>query len=376
MDAFYRNKVILITGAAGTVGREVVSQLLPWGPAELRLMDNNETELFFMGENYRSAGCVRAFLGDVRDADKLRLVAKGADIIFHIAAFKHVYLSEYNPLDAVQTNVLGVNNVVFAALRHHVPYVLFTSSDKAVNPTNVMGTSKLLGERIITAANIVNTNQNQVFASVRFGNVLGSRGSVLPIFLEQIRKGGPVTITDAQMTRFIMTVPEAGRLVLEACSLACGGEVFITKMAVVRIVDLARAMIELLAPRYGFDPADLPLAYVGPRPGEKLFEELMTESEVAHSLELPRLFVVLPALRAFYQKIAYNYYNDQDFPKAERAYNSSNEACLHLSAIKRYLVRSGVLEAMGAPPAVKEGQYGLAAEPAALYQVTPKRPVL
>jgi FlaA1/EpsC-like NDP-sugar epimerase len=375
MDAFFRDKVIVVTGAAGTVGQELVRQLLPYRPAELRLLDHNETELFFMNDLYRSSGCVRAYLGDVRDADKVNLLAHDADIIFHLAAYKHVYLSEYNPLDAVQTNILGVNNIVKSALRHRVPRVLFTSSDKAVNPTNVMGTSKLMGERLITAANIVNLNKNQVFSSVRFGNVLGSRGSVVPIFLNQIRQGGPVTITDAQMTRFIMTVQQAARLVLEACFLACGGEVFITKMAAVNIVALATAMKELLAPSYGFQPQEIPLSFVGPRPGEKLFEELLSEEEVHRTLELPQMFVVLPALQAFYQDISYRYLGREKFPGVTRAYKSSQESCLEVPAIKRLLCRAGILESLGAPAQVGEEAAGPAGGMAAVRRLSPIHPL-
>ena len=196
MEKFYQNKKILITGAAGTVGRELVKQLLVWEPAELRLMDNNETEMFFMVEQYQNnSNHIHCFLGDVRDRDKVEKLAKGMDIIIHSAAFKHVILSEYNPFDAVQTNIIGVQNIVKAAINGGVKYVLFTSSDKAVNPTNVMGTSKLMGEKLITAANSYGNNGGCIFTSTRFGNVLGSRGSVVPLFMKQIKKGGPVTLT-------------------------------------------------------------------------------------------------------------------------------------------------------------------------------------
>ena len=210
-----------------------------------------------------------SYLGDVRDPQKLINITKGVELIFHTAAFKHVSLSEYNPFDAVQTNITGVKNVVQAAMHNNVSRVIFTSSDKAVNPTNVMGTSKLMGERIITAANIVNNNGRQVFSSVRFGNVLGSRGSVVPIFAEQILRGEAVTITDERMTRFVMTIQEAAKLVLESAMLACGGEVLVTKMPVMRIIDLAQAMIDLLAPKAGRDPDEITFRYVGAMPGRK-----------------------------------------------------------------------------------------------------------
>ncbi|MBI4698014.1 MAG: SDR family NAD(P)-dependent oxidoreductase [Nitrospirae bacterium] len=227
MKKFYRNKKILITGAAGTVGREIARQVSSFGPAELRLMDNNESEMFFLMEEYKNKNTY-CFLGDIRDRDKLEKLSKDIDIIIHSAAFKHVILSEYNPFDVVQTNIIGVENVIKAATACNVKRLLFTSSDKAVNPTNVMGTSKLMGERLITAANALIKDSKTIFSSTRFGNVLGSRGSVVPLFMKQIRNGGPVTITDKKMTRFVMTIEEAARSVLQSVPIAKGGEVVVT----------------------------------------------------------------------------------------------------------------------------------------------------
>lgn len=344
MREFYRNKTVLITGSAGTVGKEIVRQLVGLAPAELRLLDNNESELYLQGNEYRHAGLVIPYLGDVRDEQKLVNVSRGVDIIFHLAAFKHVSLAEYNPFEAVQTNILGVRNVVQAAQSNNVSRVIFASSDKAVNPTNVMGTSKLMGERIITAANIVNMNGPQVLSSVRFGNVLGSRGSVVPIFAAQILAGEAVTVTDARMTRFVMTVHEAARLLLEAALIACGGEVLVTKMLSMRIVDLAQAMICLLTSRTGKDPAGIPIKYVGAMPGEKLYEELMTQEEVHRTKELPTMFAILPALRGFYQKIEYNYQDMLPEMINRRPYISNLEVPMTVEEIKVYLDHYGILE--------------------------------
>lgn len=340
---FFRDKTILVTGAAGTIGRELVRQLIGLEPGEIRLFDNNESELFFLNDEYRETGRVRCYLGDIRDAQKLLNLTKGVDLVFHTAAFKHVILSEYNPFDAVQTNINGVKNIVQAAMANNVSGVIFTSSDKAVNPTNVMGTSKLMGERIITAANIVNNNGPQVFSSVRFGNVLGSRGSVVPIFANQILRGEPVTITDVRMTRFVMTVREAARLVIEGAVLSCGGEVFVTKMPVMRIVDLARAMIEMLAPVAGMEPDAVAVKIIGAKPGEKLYEELMSQEEVARVKELPSMFAVLPALRGFYHRIDYRY-PDMLPPKEKQApYISSTQANMDVKEITAYLHENAIL---------------------------------
>jgi FlaA1/EpsC-like NDP-sugar epimerase len=177
---FFKDRRILITGGVGTVGRALLDKLLACSPREVRVLDNAETGLFMLAEELRDQAGLNCFLGDVRDPVKLESVMAGLDMVFHAAAFKHVVLSEYNPFEAVQTNILGVQNIVQQAIRAGVKRVIFTSSDKAANPTNVMGTSKLMGERLVTAANIVSSDPDRVFSSTRFGNVLGSRGSVVP----------------------------------------------------------------------------------------------------------------------------------------------------------------------------------------------------
>jgi FlaA1/EpsC-like NDP-sugar epimerase len=350
MKDFYKGKKILLTGSAGTVGREIVRQLVLFEPAELRLMDNNETEMFFLMEQYSNRN-VFCFLGDIRDRDKLEKLSKEVDIIIHSAAFKHVYLSEYNPFDVVQTNIIGVENVIRAATACNAKWVLFTSSDKAVNPTNVMGTSKLMGERLITAASAVRNNSNTIFSSTRFGNVLGSRGSVVPLFMKQIRNGGPVTITDNRMTRFVMTIEEAARLVLQSVLISRGGEVFVTKMPVVRIPDLAEVMIKLLAPKYGYKTTDIKTVEIGMKAGEKLYEELMTDQEVHQSLELKDMFVVTPAFKSLFQSIKYEY-PDTVSEQIQKSYISENETPLNKIEIEQYLIKNKVFEK------VEESSYG------------------
>ena len=342
MKNFFRNKKILVLGAAGTVGREIVRQLDSIQPTELRLMDNNESEMFFLMEEYKNKN-VFCFLGDIRDRDKLEKLSKDIDIIIHSAAFKHVILSEYNPFDVVQTNIIGVENTIRAATASKVKQILFTSSDKAVNPTNVMGTSKLMGERLITAANAIRKDSKTIFSSTRFGNVLGSRGSVVPLFMKQIRGGGPVTITDKRMTRFVMTIEEAAKLVLQSVLISKGGEVFVTKMPVIRIIDLAEAMVKLLAPRYGYKPADIEIVEIGAKPGEKLYEELMSDEEVHRSLELRNMFVITPAFKSIYQSIRYEY-SDIVSTKLQKSYVSENETPLNSNELYQYLIDNKVLD--------------------------------
>lgn len=341
MKKFFKSKKVLVTGAAGTVGSELVRQLAEMGTEEIRAVDNNESEIFFLMEEFKAKG-VNCFIGDVRDEKKITALAEGIDAIIHCAAFKHVILSEYNPFDVVQTNIMGVENVIRAASATGVKRVLFTSSDKAVNPTNVMGASKLMGEKLITAANAVRNKPVTIFSSVRFGNVIGSRGSVVPIFRRQIEKGGPVTVTDERMTRFIMTIPESASLVLKSATISRGGEVFVTKMPVVRILDLASAMIEILAPRFGHSPSGIKIKTIGAKAGEKLYEELMSDEETRRTIELSDMFAVVPAFISIYDSIKYEY-PDTAAKSISKSYVSQNEKPMAVSEIKDYLLRHDVL---------------------------------
>lgn len=325
------------------MGRELVRQLLSHQPKEIRAIDTNESEVFFLEQELMeqarkhperrvSSLCQ---IGDVRDADKLNRMFAGVDIVLHTAALKHVILCERAPFDAVQTNIMGVRNVIEAALNNDVERVIFTSSDKAVNPTNVMGTSKLMGERLFTAANSLKMQRRTIFSSTRFGNVLGSRGSVIPIFARQIENGGPVTLTDHRMTRFIMTLEESCRLVLAAAEKARGGEVFVTKMPVIQIADLARVMIDSLADQHGFSSTRMPVTEIGAKPGEKLYEELMSDEETRRTVELTEMFAVLPAFRSVYEEIAYDY-SDIVSSEVHEAYISSPANSMSLEELRTY----------------------------------------
>lgn len=292
---FYRGKRVAITGAAGTVGRALLERLLVAGIEELRGIDNNEGELFLCGEAHRHDTRFRPFVADVRDAESLARLFRGMNFVFHSAALKHVKMCEASPFSAVATNVTGVESVIRAALGCSVKRVLLASSDKAVNPTNVMGSSKLLGERLFSAAMAMGQlDGGTIFASTRFGNVAGSRGSVIPVFTQQIMHGGPVTLTDRRMTRFFMTLDEATTMLLKCLSRAKGGEVFITKMPALRTVDLAEVMIEMLAPCFGHDPKTIEIAEVGAQPGEKFYEELVSQEEVRRATEDEELLIVAP----------------------------------------------------------------------------------
>lgn len=340
----WHGKSVLINGVCGTVGSELLRQLTIMGCERIIGLDNNETELFFLSQTYADQPQIELFLGDIRDRDVLMRSCRGVHIVLHAAALKHVTLCERSPRDAVASNISGIINIIDAAEANNVERLLFTSSDKAVNPTNVMGTTKLMGERLITAANAYRCNSHDtVFASTRFGNVLGSRGSVIPLFKRQISQGGPVTLTDTRMTRFIMTIEAAVALVIESTFMARGGEVFVTKMPVVRIDDLASVMIEELAPRFGFRAADIRLEIIGCKPGEKMYEELLNEEEIRRTVELERFFAILPAFKGIYQCIQYDYdtlIKDQ----VDRPYNSALQPALSRDELADYLRRHRLLD--------------------------------
>jgi FlaA1/EpsC-like NDP-sugar epimerase len=335
----WQGKHVYITGVCVTVGRELLRQVLKRKPARVVGIDNNESELFFLEEECRSFSNVFLYLGDTCDRDKLTRMMEDIDVVLHSAALKHVILCERSPRDAVQTNILGVQNVIDAAFANKVERVVFTSSDKAVNPTNVMGTSKLMGERLMTAANANQHNNGPIFASTRFGNVLGSRGSVIPLFERQIAQGGPVTLTDPAMTRFIMTLEEAVRPVMGSIFLAHGGEVFVTKMEAIRIADLAAVMIQELAAGYGFEPNEIEVRVVGSKAGEKLYEELVNDEEVRRTVELPTYYVVLPAFKGVYKTVEYSY-PDMMAERISHPFNSATAQPMTQSAPRDYLLQN------------------------------------
>ncbi len=304
MKQYYEDKKVLITGGVGSIGSHLVRELMGFNPKIIRIFDNNETGLFDLEQELKSEK-VRILIGDIRDKDRLVMAMNSIDIVFHTAALKHVPLCEFNPFDAVKTNVLGTQNVFEAALINQVDKVINVSTDKAVNPTNVMGATKLLTERLTISANYYKGEKRTVFSSVRFGNVLNSRGSVIPLFKKQIQNGGPVTITDKNMTRFFMDIPTAANLILKAGKLAQGREVFILKMPALKIIDLAEVMIKDLAAMHGHNSKNIKIQYIGKRSGEKIFEELMTESEAIRAIESEEMYIILPETLPFEEPLSY-----------------------------------------------------------------------
>lgn len=342
----FADRAIVVTGGVGSVGREIVDRLVAMGAGRVRVVDNNESALFEMETDYAERGNVEFYLADITDEREIDRTFSGMDACFHSAALKHVPSCERSPFSALNVNIRGCEVVGRAAMAQGLEKVIFTSSDKAVNPTNVMGTTKLMGERLFTAMNFLRARDTTTrFACTRFGNVLGSRGSVVPLFARQIAAGGPVTLTDERMTRFVMTLGEAADLVIESMTLAKGGEVFITKMPVLRIADLARVMIDEIAPLYGHDPAAIEIRTTGPRPGEKMWEELSTDEEAGRLLEGEKFLAVLPAGHTRSQREQTYVYDTVDLAPSQIVYHSNHQPVMDRGAIRAMLRQPDVLPA-------------------------------
>ena len=289
----FEDKIILITGGLGSIGSEIVKQILNYDPKEIRVLDNRETELFYFRRKFEEFANMSFLFGDVRELDRLIELTSDVDVIFHAAAMKHVIICEYNPFEAVKTNVVGTQNIIKCALSNNVERMILISTDKAVNPTNVMGATKLLAERLVSAACYYNKGSTK-FGVVRFGNVLATRGSVLEVWWNQLKEGRKITVTNPEMTRFFMDVEESVRLIFQATYYAENGEVFILKMPSVKIGDLAEAFLEVM----GYPPNHYEI--VGMRIGEKMHEELISKSESALLLENENMFVRLPLIFSEY----------------------------------------------------------------------------
>jgi UDP-N-acetylglucosamine 4,6-dehydratase len=279
-----QGKTILITGGTGSFGTKLLAALLEsHEPEAVRIYSRDELKQSELRRRFADdEERIRYLIGDVRDLSRLSRAMRGVDVVVHAAALKQVPTCEYNPFEAVQTNVVGAENVVSAAIENDVPLTMALSSDKAVNPVNLYGATKLCAEKIVTQGNTYSGHSVARFASVRYGNVVGSRGSVIPLFKAQAPTG-VLTITDMRMTRFWITLSQAVDFVLESLDRMGGGEIFVPKIPSMRVVDIAEA----LAP-------EAEHRVIGIRPGEKLHEVLLTEDEARHTLETDNGFVILP----------------------------------------------------------------------------------
>ncbi|MBP1993973.1 UDP-N-acetylglucosamine 4,6-dehydratase (inverting) [Paenibacillus eucommiae] len=274
-------KVVLITGGTGSFGKKFVEHMLQTDVRKLIIFSRDELKQYEMSQEYKDSR-LRFFIGDVRDLDRLNRAFDGVDVVIHAAALKHVIACEYNPFEAVKTNILGAQNVIEAAINQGVRRVIALSTDKAANPVNLYGATKLASDKLFVAANSYSGTKDTRFAVVRYGNVVGSRGSVIPFFHKQ-KKTGRLPITDERMTRFWITLDQGVQFVKESLKRMKGGEIFVPKIPTVKIVDLAYTM----APECIFE-------YIGIRPGEKLHEFMITEDDARRTVEFDTYYVIQP----------------------------------------------------------------------------------
>ena len=289
----FENKTILITGGTGSLGQALTKRLLEYNVKAVRIFSRNESKQIEMESNIKDDR-IRFFLGDVRDLQRLTRATEDVDLVFHAAALKHVPKIEYNPFEAIKTNVVGSQNVIDSCLINNVEKVICVGTDKAVSPLNTYGATKLLMEKLFVAANnYLNPEKHRtVFLAVRYGNVLGSSGSVIPKFIEQIKTNKPVTITDPKMTRFSITMNEAIDFIFNATKVGKGSEVFVPKLYAYNIADVKNALTELLS--------DTGEKIIGIRTGEKLHETLINEDEIRYSWEFKNMYMIANPLYSLF----------------------------------------------------------------------------
>tara|TARA_B100001765_G_scaffold62764_1_gene37644 strand:- start:1609 stop:2625 length:1017 start_codon:yes stop_codon:yes gene_type:complete len=288
----FQNKTILVTGGTGSIGLGLIKQLIKCKPKHIRIFSNDENSIVEIKELIGENKMFQFMVGDVRDKDRLRLAIRNVDIVFHAAAMKHIDICEQNPFDAVKTNVVGTSNILEVAIIENVSKFIFISTDKATNPTSTLGGSKLLAERLTSdASSYVGTGKTK-FAIVRFGNVIGSRGSVFQIFQKQIVNGKPLTITDARMTRFIMSISEAAQMILKVTHKAKDGEIFILKMPSVRIEDLAVGMLKVFKKRFTKSSISSKIKISKSRERERFHEFLVTNEEIPYCYDIGDMYKI------------------------------------------------------------------------------------
>ncbi|PIR93154.1 hypothetical protein COT99_02335 [Candidatus Falkowbacteria bacterium CG10_big_fil_rev_8_21_14_0_10_43_10] len=334
MENEFKNKRILVTGGTGSIGSAIVKKLLDYNPRQIRVYSRDETKQFELEHDLNAGAKLRFLVGDIRDKERLNMAMENIDIVFHAAALKHVISCENNPFEAVKTNVQGTQNVIDCAFANKVDKVIGISTDKATDPTNVMGCTKLLAEKIMLASYFYKGMHKTKFCFVRFGNVLGSRGSVVPLFLKQIHNGGPVTVTDRNMTRFFMTIQDAVSLVLKATALMQDREIFILKMPVVKIIDLAKALVALDKEEKS---EEVKIKIIGKKNGERMHEKLLTMEEAESALETKEMFIIIPGEKLELHQSKKIYLDTKAVGAKE--YNSESQKKLSVKEIKTMLKR-------------------------------------
>ncbi|MEG0471337.1 MAG: polysaccharide biosynthesis protein [Solibacillus sp.] len=330
----FKDKILLITGGTGSFGNAVLDRFLNTDIKEIRIFSRDEKKQDDMRIFYQN-NKIKFFIGDVRDIQSIHNAMHHVDFVFHAAALKQVPSCEFFPLEAVKTNVLGTENVLTAAIQAGVKKVICLSTDKAAYPVNAMGISKAMMEKTFIAKSRMLTSDQTLICGTRYGNVMASRGSVIPLFIEQIKAGKPLTVTDPAMTRFMMSLDEAVELVLYAFSHAQNGDIMVQKSPAARITDLAQALLELFHTQNK-------LNIIGTRHGEKIYEVLLTKEEAAKAIDLGNFYSV-PADN---RDLNYGKYLEQGSPKITRTneYNSNNTNILSIEEIKEKLLKLPYLQ--------------------------------
>ncbi len=297
----FKGKKILVTGGTGSIGSEIVKQLLNYEPEQIRIFSRDDSKQFDLQQSFgmtkKNNDVLRFLIGDIRDKDRLDRAFKDIDIVFHAAALKHVSFCEYNPFEAIKTNINGTQNILDLAIDHHVERVIAISSDKAVYPQTILGITKLMMERMVVSATNYAGAPDIKFAVVRFGNVINSRGSVIPLWVDQIKRGGPVTVTDKRMERYFMTTSDAVKLVFMATQMMLGSEIFVLKMPKYKIHDLAVEIIK----RYS-NGKKIDIEIVGIREKEKIDERLFTDEEGALMIDAGVFNIIQPNEEEFLKR--------------------------------------------------------------------------
>ncbi len=336
---YFTGKKILVIGGTGTIGSGLIKELLKQEPSVIRILSRDEYKQFIMENEIENKSRLRFLIGDVRDYDRVDRAMDEIDIVFNLAAMKHVPACEYNPSEAIKTNVIGMENVIKASINNNVESVVFTSSDKAINPTNSYGATKLLAEKLVQAANYSKGKARTKFVAVRFGNVMGSRGSVIPLFKKQIQEFRKITVTDPDMTRFMMTLSQSIRLIMTVAEKSLGGEVFILKMPIIKLKHLAQVIVEETVKKANISLEEIDIQTVGVRAGERKFEELMTKEESEFAYDLGDMYAVLSSdsarwLEGFYER----------YEKAEvGSYNSSEGVYITKEQVKNLLKEDRII---------------------------------
>ena len=329
----FDDKIILITGGTGSWGQELTKQLLGrYNPKEIRIYSRGEEKQVAMMHKFNNPK-IKFVLGDVRDKERLDTRLQGVNIVFHLAALKHVPICETHPFEAVQTNIIGTQNVINSAIKNKVSRFTFATTDKGVDPLNIYGATKACAEKIVIAANLASKNEHAIYC-FRAGNLLGTTGSVVPLFKQQIKLNNEITLTDKTMTRFFMPIEKTIELLLKCLEKAVGGEVFITKMSSVKIIDLAEVMMENIG------NSNTKMKIIGIRPGEKIHEILISKYEKSRTVEEEEYFIVLPHIKI--PAVEKEHKNKNVGIKEE--FTSDNANVLEKEDIKEMLERDGWLD--------------------------------